>query len=145
MLLLKLMMRFMSQVLTKVVAVSFVFCFVKEGRVVEKDRKKRINFLVNPYCSLLFSRKEIIKFFSCLSIAIAWSVELWSWEDIGLEILLILQWIFACLSKTAIKKPKQNVKFDQAFFTSHLAALRPTLGHWQGSVGFEPKTFGFRM
>ena len=36
MLLLKLM-KFMSQVLTKIVAVSFVFCFVKEGRVVENN------------------------------------------------------------------------------------------------------------
>ena len=36
MLLLKLM-RFMSQVLTKIVAVSFVFCFAKEGRVVENN------------------------------------------------------------------------------------------------------------
>ena len=36
MLLLKLM-RFMSQVLTKIVAVSFVFCFVKEGPVVENN------------------------------------------------------------------------------------------------------------
>ena len=27
----------MSQVLTKIVAVSFVFCFVKEGRVVENN------------------------------------------------------------------------------------------------------------
>ena len=61
---------------------SFVFCCAKEGRVAECNEsdvgtlkilrqeeivdkivdKKRMNFLVNLYCSLLFSRKEIIKF-----------------------------------------------------------------------------------
>ena len=32
-------------------------------------------------------------------------------------------WIFACLSKMAIKTLTQNVKFAQTFFISHLAAL----------------------
>ena len=60
----------------------FVFCCAKEGRVAECNEsdvgtlkilrqeeivdkivdKKRMNFLVNLYCSLLFSSKEIIKF-----------------------------------------------------------------------------------
>ena len=85
---------------------------------------------------VVFQKKKLSSFLKPfwyhLSIAIGWSVELWSCEDIGLEILLILQWIFACLSKTAIKKTKQNVKFVQTFFISHVAALRPTMGHWQG-------------
>ena len=61
---------------------SFAFCCAKEGRVVETNEsdvatwqilreeivdkisdKKRIKFLVSLYRSLLFSRKEIIKFF----------------------------------------------------------------------------------
>ena len=61
---------------------SFVICCVKEGRVVGNNEsdvatlkilrqeeivgkivgKKKIFFLVNLYCSLLFSKKEIIKF-----------------------------------------------------------------------------------
>ena len=36
-------------------------------------------------------------------------------------LLLILQWIFACLLRAATKKP---LKFVQTFFISHLAALR---------------------
>ena len=91
--------------------------------------------MVSLYCNLLFPWKEIIKYsevalvslhFNCL---IGWIVIC---EDINLETLPILQWIFACLSKTAIKKLKQNVKFVKTFFISYLAALRPLLGHWQG-------------
>ena len=42
-----------------------------------------------------------------------------------------LKYCLACLSKTTIKTLKQYVKFVQTFFISHLAALRPTLGHWK--------------
>ena len=104
--------------------------------------KKIINVLVSPYCTLLFSRKEIIKFSEVavlyLPIVIAWSVALWSHKDIGLEILTILQRIFACLSKTAIKRLKQNIELIQTFFISHFAALRPTLDHRQGAVLTDP-------
>ena len=41
----------------------------------------------------------------------------------------MLQRIFACSSKTAIKTPKQNVRFVKIFFISHLAALVPTFVH----------------
>ena len=55
-----------------------------------------------------------------------------SCEDIGLEILLILQWVFPCLSKTATTTTTtKNVKFVETFFISHLAALKPNLGYWQ--------------
>ena len=57
---------------------------------------------------------------------------MWSRKDIGLEILPILQRIFAWVLKTAIKTLMQNVKFVQTFLISHLAALRPILSHWQG-------------
>ena len=85
--------------------------------------------MISPYCTLLFWRKEIAKFseVALVSTAVAWSVALWSREDIGLEILPILQRMFACLLKAAIKTIKENVKFVQKFFIRHLAALRPTL------------------
>ena len=77
--------------------------------------------MVSPNCTLLFSRKETIKFFEValgyLSISIVWSVAMWSRKDIGLEILPILQRIlYACLSNWAIKTIKQNVKFVQTLF-----------------------------
>ena len=50
-------------------------------------------------------------------------VALWSHEDIGFEILPVLQRIFACLSKTAIKIMKRNVKFVQTFFLSAIWLL----------------------
>ena len=56
----------------KIYSFHFFFCCAKEGRVVENIDsdvatlnhhadivdKKRINFLVSPYCTLLFSRKK---------------------------------------------------------------------------------------
>ena len=85
------------------------------------------------------SREENIKFpeYKYLSIAIALSVTLWSQEDIGLEIMPVLQWILIFLSKTAITL-KQNAKFAKLFFISHLAVLRPTLDHWQGGSFTQP-------
>ena len=74
-----------------------------------------------------------LKWLWYLSIAISWLVALQSRGNIGLERLLILQKIFVCLSKAIVKTLKQNVKFVQAVFISHLVSLRPTLGYWQGS------------
>ena len=68
--------------------------------------KKRINFSVSPYCTLLFSKKENVNFSDVALVAVhcnSGSVALWLREDAGLEILPILQRILTCLSKTAIK------------------------------------------
>ena len=46
--------------------------------------------------------------------------------------LPILQRIFACLLKTAIKTLKKKKILFKLFFICHLIALRPTLGKWQG-------------
>ena len=54
--------------------------------------KKRIIFLVSPYWTLLFSRKEHIK----ISITIVSSAALWLREDVGLEEIPIVQRIFTC-------------------------------------------------
>ena len=82
---------------------------------------------------VVFQKRNYQVFWSSFgSIAVAWSVALWSCVDMGLEILPILQRMFACYSKTAITTIKQNVKFVQTFFINHLIAIRPTLGHWQG-------------
>ena len=54
--------------------------------------KKRINFLISPYWTLLFSREEHIK----ISILIVSSAALWLREDVGLDEIPILQRIFTC-------------------------------------------------
>ena len=84
---------------------SFVFCCAKEGRVVENNKSDVATLKILKMLFLSGYLKSLCHF----PIAIAWSVELWSCEDIDLEILLILQWIFSCLSKTRIKKIEQNV------------------------------------
>ena len=92
-------------------------------------------FTVGPYCTSLFSRKKIITFSEIALVSvqlIAWLVALWSREYIGLKILALLQWIFVSLSKVAIKQRNKIYNLFKLFFISHLAALRPTLGHKQG-------------
>ena len=127
---------------------SFVFCCAKEGRVAEYNEsdvgtlkilrqeeivdKKRINFLASLYCSLLFSRKGIIKFTEVALVSvhcnclIGWTVIVrryrpWNTIDTTMDICLLVK-----------NSNKKNVRFAQTFFISHFAALRPTLGHWQG-------------
>ena len=88
------------------------------GKIVNK---KKIFFLVSAYCPLLFSRKNITRFCkvalvpvhcNCLICCIVIP------RDIGLEILPILQQIFTCFSKAAIKTLRQNVKFVQTFLST---------------------------
>ena len=92
--------------------------FLPPGKIVDK---KKINLLVSAYCTLLFSRKGITKFYkvalvplhcNCLICCIVIP------RDSGLEILPILQRIFTCSSKTAIKTLRQNVKFVQTFLST---------------------------
>ena len=66
----------------------FENCY-RQAKMVEK---KRIIFLVSPYWTLLFSRKEHVK----ISITIVSSAALWLREDVGLEKIPILQRIFTC-------------------------------------------------
>ena len=98
--------------------------------------KKKINFLVSPYCSWLFSRKEIIRFSEVTVVSvhsnflIDWIVIVpvycpWNTANAPVNVSLLV--------KLAIKWPKENLKFVQTFFIIHLAALRLTLGNWQWS------------
>ena len=97
--------------------------------------------MVNPYCTLLFSRKEIIKFsvealvsalYNCLigCIVITRGYRPWNTANTTADICL--------LTENSNKIPKQNVKFVQTFFISHLVALRATMGHWQGGSHTHP-------
>ena len=90
--------------------------------------------MVNLYCSLLFSRKETIKFSevallpvhcNCLIDWIVIMHRYQSWNTIHTTMNLCL------LVKNGNKKTKCKVCSN--FYISHFAALRPTLGHWQGS------------
>ena len=67
--------------------------------------KKTINFPVSPYCTLLFSRKEYIKFSEVVLVAVHCIPNQLPCDCLnpGLEILPILQRIFICFWKTAIK------------------------------------------
>ena len=98
--------------------------------------------MVSLYCSLLFSRKEIIKFSEAALVSahcnylIGWIVIVrgnrpWNTINTKMNICLLVK------NGNNNKKKKQNVKFVQTSFFSHLAALRPTLGHWQrGSLTY---------
>ena len=89
--------------------------------------------MVNLYCSLLFSRKEAIKFSEAALVSvhcnclIGWTVIVRGYRPRN-TINTIMD---ICLLVKNITKKKQNVKFGQVFFISHLATLRATLGHWQ--------------
>ena len=81
--------------------------------------KKIINFSVSPYYTLLFSRKENIKFSEVALVAVHCNRLIWCFalrEDLSLEILPALQRIFTCLWKSAIKTLKQNAKFIQTYY-----------------------------
>ena len=76
------------------------------GKMVEK----RIYFLVSPYCTLLFFKKEIIKFSEVTLVAFH--------NNCLIGCITIVQEYCQCgyllaLSKTTIKTPKENVKFVQ--------------------------------
>ena len=72
--------------------------------------EKRIYFLVSPYCTLLFFKKEIIKFSEVTLVAFH--------NNCLIGCITIVQEYCQCgyllaLSKTTIKTPKENVKFVQ--------------------------------
>ena len=113
--------------------------------------------MVSPYCTVLFSRKENIKFsgvafvsvhcnFLIGCIIIAWGY--WSWDTastIGYIYLLV---------KNSNKCTRTKSKFIQTFFISNVAALRPTYGCWQGgsltqylliTILFQVRPKGLRM
>ena len=75
---------------------------------------KRVELLkISKKMQLLFSRKENTKFPEVALVAVhsnCLSAALRLHENVGIELLLILQRIFTCLPKTAIKRLKQNVK-----------------------------------
>ena len=98
---------------------------------------KRINFLVSPNCTLLFSRKEIITFFEaalesvhchCLVHCIVIARGYRPWSTVNTADICLL-----------IKNANKNTKIKcKVFFISHLATLRLTLGHWQGGSFTHP-------
>ena len=82
----------------------------------------------------MFSRKEIIKFSeaalvsvhcNCLIVRIVIMREYWSGNTANATVDICL------LVENDNKKTETKCLFT-LFFISHLAALRPTLGHWQG-------------
>ena len=88
------------------------------GKIVNK---KKIFFLVSAYCPLLFSRKKITRFCKVALVPVHCNCLIGCIvipRDSGLEILPILQQIFTCSSKTAIKTLRQNVKFVQTFLST---------------------------
>ena len=84
--------------------------FYHYAKVVENAR---INFSISPYCTLLFSRKENFKFLVVALSAILCNgavgciIDVWEYQH------WIPHWKFTCFLKTAIKAPKQGVKFVQ--------------------------------
>ena len=79
----------------------------------------RINFSVSPYCNLLFSRKDNLKFFEAAlavvfcndvvgSIMNVWGYRHWNTVNTILDIYLLF-------CKTVIKIIKQGVKFVQTY------------------------------
>ena len=111
------------------------------ARVVDKNR---MTFLVNPYCTLLFPRKENFKFFKVALVSvhcnylivctvIARDYQRWNTANATADISLLV--------KNSNKNTDIKCKVVQTFFISRLAALRPTLGHWEGGsiFKFEPK------
>ena len=112
---------------------SSVFCVVTKKVLLLKYRKwvsylknryhyakvvenARINFSTSLYCTLLFSRKETVKFFEVALSAVLCNgpggciMNVW---DISIEILPIPHGTFTCLSKTSIKALKRGVRFVQ--------------------------------
>ena len=84
--------------------------FYHHAKVVENAR---INFSISPYCTLLFSRKENFRFLAVALSAVLWNttvgciIDVWEYQH------WIPHWTFTCFLKTAIKAPKQGVKFVQ--------------------------------
>ena len=104
--------------------------------------------LLTALCCLL--EKKLSSFLKrpwYLPIWIAWSVALWSREGVDLALLPVLHHIFACLSKTAIKTLKQNVKFVQTFFYQVFGCPKINFGPmtWRQShpPSFNPNTFKY--
>ena len=61
----------------------------------------------------------------------------WLREDLGHEILPILQWIFTCLKKIVIKTLKQNARLFKLIIKciSDLAFISLHICHWVFNVG----------
>ena len=131
--------------------------------------KNRITFLVSPWCTLLFSKKEISKFSEVALKYVHYNYligSFWSRGGIDLEIPPVPQrrsvnfsteinfhlWVFSrflnCTNGTKSRNAqhicllvksdnkntgKKSKVCSNSFFISHLAALRSTLGNWQGS------------
>ena len=106
--------------------------------------------MVSPYFTLLFSRKEITKFselalvsvhFNCLigCIVIMRGYWLWNTANTTADIYLLVE--------NRNKNTKTKFKVCSNFFISHMAALRPTLGHSQRGTlthyfKYDPKVTG---
>ena len=97
--------------------------------------------MVNPCCTLLFSRKKIIKFSEVALVSVHWNCL------IGCIIIArgYRPWntandtsVICLLVKDGYETLKQNAKFCSIFFISHLAALRPTMVHWAGDSLIHP-------
>ena len=83
-------------------------CYLCKG-----GRKCKDKFFNQSYCTLLFSRKENLKFFEvALSVVFAmrWLSALWMCEAIGFEILSIPQWAFTCFLQNGHKDIRTRCK-----------------------------------
>ena len=103
--------------------------------------KKGINFLVSPYWTLSFFGKKIAKFcevalvyvrykFLIGCIAIAREYQPWNTVNTIADICLLV--------KNGNQNTETKCKICSNFFFSHLAALKPTLGHWKGGILTHP-------
>ena len=86
------------------------------AKLVENARKI---FLISPYCTLLFSRKENFKFLEVILPTVLCNGAVGCIVNVricvSIEILPIPHWTFTFFRKTAMKSLRQDLKFVQTY------------------------------